>query len=352
MTPDELWDEVVGQEAAVQQLRAAVGSPVHAYLLSGPEGSGRRAAARAFAAELLSAGEGDEERERTATLVASGTHPSLFTFEREGASLSVEQADAIVGRAALAPPVGTRQVILVEDFHLAGDAAAKLLKVIEEPPSTTFFVLVAEELPPELATIASRCVRVEFTAVPASTIAARLVADGVDREVAEVVSVASGGSIARARLLVRDPAVEERRAAWYGAPDRLDGSGNAVATVVDELLELVEGVLEPLSEQQAEEEERFLAQFEAAGMDVPRGQRAALEARHKREARKVRTDELRAGLAVLVSRYRDALAAGGSAEDFVEVAGSVQELCDALTFNPNARLALEALFVDLPRPRG
>lgn len=352
MTLDELWDEVVGQDVAVHQLRAAARSPVHAYLLAGPEGSGRRAAARAFAAELLSEGLDENGRRRTASLMATESHPALFVFEREGASLSVEQAGAIVGRATLAPPEGLRQVILVEDFHLVRDAAAKLLKVIEEPPPTTFFVLLAEELPPELATIESRCVRVDFTAVPVAAIEERLVTDGVDRQVAAVAAVAAGGSLARARLLVRDPALEERRAAWYGAPERLDGSGHAVGVVVDELLDLVEGVLAPLSEQQAEEVERFLAQYETAGMDVPKGQLSTLEQRHKREARKVRTDELRSGLAVLVGRYRDALAGGGPAGDFVTAAESVQQLCDSLTFNPNARLALESLFVGLPRLQG
>lgn len=345
----DLWDEVVGQDVAVQQLRAAVRAPVHAYLLTGPEGSGRRAAARAFAAELLSAGLDEAGIERAHHLVAAEAHPALTVVEREGASISTEQAAEVVRRANLAPPEGERQVILLVDFHLVSAAGPKLLKTIEEPPPTTFFVILADELPPELATIASRCVQIPFAAVPLDAIAERLVRDGVERDVADAAAAGAGGSLARARLLARDPALRARRDAWYRSAERLDGSGNAVASVVDELLELVVGVLEPLEEQQAEEMERFLASFTSAGLEVPKGQLGVVEKRHTREQRKVRVDELRAGLAVLVARYRDELAAGGSAEDFLTVATRVQEACDALVFNPNEKLLLQGLFVSLPR---
>lgn len=345
----DLWSEVVGQDLATAQLRAAASSPVHAYLLVGPEGSGRRAAARAFAAALLVEGQDGDAARRTVELVAAESHPSLFVFEREGASLSVDQADEVVRRASLAPPEGDRQVIVLDEFHLVRDAGPKLLKVVEEPPATTFFVLLAEELPPELATIESRCVRIDFTAVPVAAIVERLVADGAARDVAETAAAAAAGSLARARLLVRDPAVTERRDAWYAVPGRLDGSGNAVTAAVDDLLRMIDGVLEPLAEQHAEELERFVAGFESAGLDVPKGQLSTLEKRHKREQRKVRTDELRAGLAVLVGRYRDELVRGGSSEDFVAVANRVQELCDSLTFSPKESLALQSLFVSLPR---
>lgn len=345
----DLWSEVVGQPIAVEHLRAAARSPVHAYLLVGPEGSGKRAAARAFAAELLSAGLDEAGRQRAHRLVAAEAHPSLTVVEREGESIDRDQADEVVRRSNLAPPEGDRQVIVLVDFHLVSVAGPKLLKSIEEPPASTFFVVLAEELPPELATIESRCVRIDLTAVPAPAIADRLVADGVQPDVAEAAAASAGGSLARARLLARDPEVAARRDAWYRAPERLDGTGHTAAVLVDELLALVEGVLAPLAEQQAEEMERFLAGFESAGMDVPKGQLATVEKRHKREQRRVRADELRSGLGVLVSRYRDALVAGGSAEDFVTVAQQVQQLNEALTFNPKESLALQALFVSLPR---
>jgi DNA polymerase III subunit delta' len=345
----DLWSEVIGQAPAIGQLQAAVRSPVHAYLLVGPSGSGKRAAARAFAADLLSEGQDAAGTDRTRRLAAAEAHPSLFIVEREGESIDAKQADEVVRRSSLAPPEGNRQVIVLVDFHLVTVAGPKLLKSIEEPPPSTFFVVLVEELPPEMETIASRCVRVDLSGVPASAIAERLAAEGFDSEVAEAAAGAAGGSIARARLLARDPGVRARRESWYRAPERLDGTGHAVSVAVDELLEAVEGVLEPLAAQQSEELERFVAGFESAGLQVPKGQLQAIEKRHKREQRKVRMDELKSGLAVLVGRYRDAVRDGGSAEDFVAVADEVQAVCDALTFNPRESLALQALFVSLPR---
>ena len=349
MGPDALWAEVVGQDAAVAQLQAALTAPVHAYLLVGPEGSGKRAAARAFAAELLAEGLDDDGAERARHLAGTETHPAMHVVERQGATISVEQADEVVRQSSLAPPEGNRQVILMVDFHLIGVAAPKLLKSIEEPPPTTVFVILAEELPPELVTIASRCVRVDFAAVASAARADRLVAEGIDPELASVAAAGAGGSLTRARLLARDTGVAARREAWYRAPERLDGSGAAACAAVDELLGLIDGVLEPLAEQHAEQMEAFIARVEAAEGKAKKGDLDQLEKRHKREQRRVRTDELRSGLGVLVSRYRDALSAGGSAEDFIEAADQVQQVSDNLVFNVKESLALQALFVSLPR---
>ena len=85
------------------------------------------------------------------------------------------------------------------------------------------------------------------------------------------------------------------------------------------------------------------------GAKVRKGDLKAMEARHAREQRRLRTDELRSGLATLAARYRDAAAAGGSTEAFVEVAGRVQALCSGLSHNPREQLAVQALFVSLPR---
>jgi DNA polymerase-3 subunit delta' len=91
--------------------------------------------------------------------------------------------------------------LLLDEFHLVKDAGPKLLKTIEEPPAGTFFVVLADELPPELITIASRCVRVDFDALTAPLIAARLVDEGVGLERADEVAAFAGGDLDRARLL-------------------------------------------------------------------------------------------------------------------------------------------------------
>ena len=109
-------------------------------------------------------------------------------------------------------------------------------------------------------------------------------------------------------------------------------------------------MLEPLSERQEAERVEFEARSEMIG-GARRGDAKRLEARHNREQRRVRLDELRAGLATLVGRYRDELVDGGSAESFITAADAVQALCDALPHNPRESLALEALLANLPRLR-
>lgn len=343
----DLWEEVVGQEAAVAQLRAAVESPVHAYLLVGPPGSGRRAAARAFAADLLTRGLDPEQVERGRRLVAMEAHPSLTVVERVGQAISAEEAREVVRVANMAPPEGEVQVLMLLDVHLLREAGPILLKSVEEPPPGTIFVLVSEELPVELATIESRCVRIDLNPVPAERIVDRLVAEGVDRECAELAAASAGGDLARARLLARDDHLAARRELWSSAPDRLDGTGAAISEVVEELIASIDEVVEPLQAQQAEELEELTERLETYGR-VTKAATETVTARHKREQRRVRTDEIMAGLRAVTDRYRRAMVEGGDPEAFIAAADAVQALCDDMRFNPNERLALLALFAALP----
>jgi DNA polymerase-3 subunit delta' len=345
--PDDLWAEVVGQDAAVAQLRAAVASPVHAYLLLGPEGSGTREAARAFAADLLADGLDPDAAAVVRRQVAAEAHPSLTVVERVGPSISAAQMRDVVVRANMAPPEGERQVVVLVDFHLAASVAPILLKTLEEPPPSTVFVVLAEELRAELETIASRCVRVGFAAVSESVIRDRLVAEGVDPEAAAIAAAGAGGSMTQARLLGQDPNASARRDRWYSIPERLDGTGATAAALVDEVLAATEELAVPLTERQAEERAEFEERAGLVGGRVATERKALLD-RHKREQRRVRTADLRSGLAALVARYRDALIDGGDPDQFVAAADAVQELADALVFYPNETLQLQALFVGLP----
>lgn len=350
-TLEGLWQRVPGQEEAVRQLRAAVAAPTHAYLITGPAGSGKREVATAFAAELLARGHDATTRETIAARVAAGDHPGLIVVEREGPFITAAEARTVVERASRSPLEGDLQIILMVDFHLVRDAAPMLLKSIEEPPRTTMFVLLAEDLPRELETVASRCVVITLDAVPEDVLVERLCAEGVTEPTAREAARAAGGSLTRARLLARDPRVAQRRELWYSVPERLDGRGSRVCEIVDELLASIEDLKGPLAELEAEELAALEARAATSGSEVRKGELTRLKERYKRTARRMHTDELRVGLGVLVSRYRDALVAsptaGGAA--FVQAASAVQELCDNLTFNISDELALQALLLSLPR---
>ena len=118
----------------------------------------------------------------TCRRVREGTHPDVIFFEREGAALSIDQAREVSRIAVRSSLEGGRQVVVLPDLHLARDAVPALLKTIEEPPLHTVFIALAEFVPPELVTIASRCVRVEFRPLTDQEIAGALVADGVPEE--------------------------------------------------------------------------------------------------------------------------------------------------------------------------
>ncbi len=240
-------------------------------------------------------------------------------------------------------------VFVLTDFHLVAQAGPTLLKAIEEPPASTVFIVLADEITPDLVTIASRCTIVEFPPVPPEAIAAQLEAEGVPTEVAEVAARAAGGDLDRARLLASDPQVVARRQLWFGAPDRLDGTGHTAMSLADELLATLDEVAEPLQARHADELEELDAAEQTLGERRP-GERKRMQERHQREERRVRTDELRAGLAALTDRYREGLAAGGDAAAFTAAAGLVQGVCDALVFNPRERLQVESLLLHLPRP--
>jgi DNA polymerase-3 subunit delta' len=227
-----------------------------------------------------------------------------------------------------------------------------LLKTIEEPPPGTFFVILAESVPPELVTIASRCVRIDFALVPEDRLVETLVESGVDVAVATDAARASGGRVDRARLLAADPELRARRAAGEAVPGRLDGTGAAASVVAGDLLVLVGSAgTGPLLARQAGE----VAELEErAAITGERGLgRKDMEERHRRELRRLRTDELRSGLAVLEGVYRnraaDAVSASsrGGARAALEAAAVVQAVAQSVERNPNEALLVQALMVRL-----
>ena len=343
----DAWDEVVGQPRAVARLQAAVPAPVHSYLLVGPRGSGKRAAARAFAGDLLSAGRPESEARRIRELAAVEAHPDLIVVERAGASIDVSQARAIVERASRSPIEGGRKVLVLDELHLLDQrTGGVLLKTVEEPPDGTFFVILAEEVTPDLVTIASRCLQVPFSAVPDAAVEQRLVAEGIDAAVAAEVASFAQGDLGRARLLATDERLAMRRETWRLVPSRLDGTGSTVAALTDELRAVIDDAQAAIDAAHQAEREEHDARVERYGS---RGAGTAeLVKRHRREVRRFRTDEVRMGLAELSRRYRDAVTAAPRPGPLVSGLDAIQRAGEALIRNPNEELLLQALLLRLP----
>jgi DNA polymerase-3 subunit delta' len=181
--------DIRGQDRAIQRLRAALagGKVHHAYLFTGPAGSGKRATAMALAAALncrVSPGEGCEECDSCAK-IAQGIHPDVITLEREGAAQIVPIESIrqnVIARVALPPHEGQVRVFFIEEAStvaLQPAAASALLKTLEEPPARTMFVLATVAPDQLLPTIRSRCQRVSFVPMVGDDAEASALADQI-----------------------------------------------------------------------------------------------------------------------------------------------------------------------------
>ena len=355
--PVDPWSEVVGQSRAVAALTAAVVSPVHAYLLVGPPGAGKRAAAAAFAGELIVAADerADADPPRAARhrrLAARDEHPDVFVLSPTGNSLRrEEEVSQLIVEASRTPVEGTRKVLVVDRFHTAtAAAAAALLKPAEEPAEAVVWVLLTEQVLPEHVTIASRCNRVDFGPVPDDQVAAVLSAEGLATdERADLVAAAAAGNLHRARVLAADESVAARRQAWWSIPDKLDGNGATVAQLVAELRSMIDDAAAALTERHRAEIvslDKREKQFGVRGSG-----RRDIEAQHRREHRQFRTDEIRFGLATLTTRYRDQIASRpdpAADRRAFQAIDRLRATAESLIRSPNEPLALQALLLDLP----
>jgi DNA polymerase-3 subunit delta' len=357
----ELFSAVIGQPRAVAALRAAARRPVHAYLLVGEPGSGPRSAVRGFAAALLCPDAGCAQCD-TCRRALAGVHPDLVVAERTGAALEVDDARRLSSLASRRPLEAQRQVLVVADAHLAERAAPALLKTLEEPPAATVFVLLADDVAPGLATVASRCVEIAFPPVRPDTIAAWLMDRGMDPERARLVADGAAGSVERARLLAEDPGFADRLALWRSVPARLDGHGAVAGALARELLAATDQALTPLRREHEAELAALEEDAKAMGERAVPGRKEVLDRQH-REERRWRTDELRIGLGVLARAYRDRLADSlvsdpasrrmmrrpDEARAYQRAVALVTESAAGLRRNAQETLLLEALFVRLAR---
>lgn len=310
-----VWDDVVGQDAAVATLRAAASDPArmtHAWLVTGPPGSGRSTAARAFAAALQCERGGCGTCQAcTTTLV--GTHADVTYLTTERVTIRIDEVRDLVSAAARSPSQGRWRVIVVEDAdRMAERTTNVLLKAIEEPAAHTVWVLCAPSPQDVLITIRSRCRAVTLRVPPPAAVAELLVRrDGVDPAVALACARAAQSHIGLARRLAQDPAARQRRTAVLAIAHRIRGVGDAVLAA-GELVELAATEAKSATEERdgAERAELLRALGVPDGEAPPlklRGQVRDLEADQKRRATRRQRDVLDRAMVDLLSLYRDVL---------------------------------------------
>jgi DNA polymerase-3 subunit delta' len=336
----DVFSELIGQEIVVDQLSRAVAAAaagagaMHAWLFTGPPGSGRSVAARAFAAALL-CGRGGCGECPACRQVHAGTHADLLLVRPDGLSYGVRQTRDLVLKAATAPVSGRWRIVLFEDADRATEQAANaLLKAIEEPAPRTIWLLCApyaDDLP---TTIRSRCRLVTLRMPPTAAVAGMLESEGISPELALTAARAAQGHVGRARRLATDPAAAGRRADVLQVPADVGSMGQAfkAAAALVRAAELeAEAVTEELNEPEKDALRRAFGEG-STGKGVATALRGGagamhdLEARQKSRATRLKRDSLDRALLDLAGYYRDILAVQLGASVELANAGRADEL--------------------------
>ena len=378
-----VWIDVVGQVEVVDVLAEAVQHPdsmTHAWLFTGPPGSGRSVAARAFAAALQCERGGCGQCQACHTTLA-GTHADVTIVAPDGLSFGVKDTRELVRTGSRKASGGRWQIVIIEDAdRLTDQACNALLKAIEEPTPRTVWMLCAPTIEDVLPTIRSRCRLLTLTTPSTPDVAAFLVrTDGVAEGLASYAARASQGHIGRARALARDEATRNRRHEVVTIPARLTSLGacmNAASNlheVTKEEADLITGELDSKDK----------ADLDTAYGVVERGRRpreyapalSAMEKAQKTRAKRRHLDVVDRSLMDLVSVYRDAVSIAVGAPGALvneEIRPDVEKVVRAATpelnlrrigwvfdareqmleFNVPVPLALESMMLALKVPEG
>ncbi len=322
-----VWAELVGQERTIATLRRAVDAEAHAmshaWLMTGPPGSGRSNAARAFAAALQCPRGGCGQCTECRTAL-SGAHPDVTLVRTEQLSIGVEEVRELVRRAAMSPTLGRHQVLVVEDADRVTERGADaLLKSIEEPAPRTVWILCAPTVDDVVATIRSRC-RLLTLQTPSVAAVATLLErrDGIDPPLAAYAARVAQGHIGRARALARDEAARNRRHEVLQIPLRLNGLGACLTAAADLVAACAEESIAATGALDARERASL---EEALGFGTkgarPRQAAAAmkeLEDQQKARAKRLQRDAIDRALTELTGFYRDLLSVQtGSGADLI-----------------------------------
>jgi DNA polymerase-3 subunit delta' len=340
MTQDGVFGDLIGQEIVVDQLQRAVAAAasgagtMHAWLFTGPPGSGRSVAARAFATALL-CGQDGCGRCAACRQVRAGTHPDLLLVRPDGLSYGVKQTRDLVLKAAAAPVAGRWRIVLFEDADRATEQAANaLLKAIEEPAPRTIWLLCApyaDDLP---TTIRSRCRLVTLRTPSTNAVAQTLEGEGVPAELALTAARAAQGHVGRARRLATDSAAAGRRTDVLKVPGQVATMGQAfkAAAALVRAAELeAEAATEELNEPEKEALRRAFGEGStgkgvAAALRGGAGAMRDLEERQKSRATRLKRDSLDRALLDLAGFYRDVLAVQLGADVELANASRAEEL--------------------------
>lgn len=311
-----VWEELVGQESAIEALSRAATDPdamTHAWLLTGPPGSGRSVAARCFAAAVQCPQHGCGECRECRT-AKEGSHADVDVVATSGLTIGVDQARDLVRLGSLRPSVGRWRVIIIEDAdRLTEQAANALLKIIEEPVSRTVWLLCAPSLDDVIVTIRSRSRHVRLRTPPADQVADLLVRrDGIDPAMASYAAHAAQSHIGMARRLARDEGARIRRRDTLALAGKIRTVGEALGAAED-----LSGIADEESgsaatERDARERAELLERLGAdpsARTQPPavRAQLTQLEKEQKTRATRMARDVVDRSLIDLMSVYRDAL---------------------------------------------
>jgi DNA polymerase-3 subunit delta' len=365
--PGTLSEATEHQPRARLALGAALSSgPTHAYLFRGPRGSGKRAAARAFAAELLAAAADDPEDVRRRALLDPSPHPDLVWLAPRGAQHLVEEVrEQVIRAAAYRPFEGGRRVFVIEAAEALRDESQNaLLKTLEEPPPFAFLLLLSAEPELLLETVASRCQAVDFAALPVTAVEESL-AESTDPDQAAAAARLAAGDPERARFLVSERGAEIRAQAEACVGAALAGDVSGAPW---------RGLLAGAEEEGEDAEAAVRAALEEAAKEGVKWTAREINDEAKRAGRRRRTEVLDLGLELCGAWLRDLAAIGADAPDVVFNRDRMEQLGEQarqldplraragielvldtrrrLELNVSEELALEALVYRLERELG
>lgn len=348
-----VWASLVGQKHAIETLQRAVAGQgmTHAWLFTGPPGSGRSNAALAFAAALQCERGGCGVCQACQTALA-GSHSDVSVTRTETAVIKVDGIRQLVMRSALAPASHRWQVMVIEDADRLNEHSGNaLLKVIEEPTPRTLWLLCAPTVEDVLPTIRSRCRTVVLSTPSAVEVADFLTTrHGVDPAVAAYAARASQGHIGRARALAVDEATRNRRREVVSIPAGLTSLGacmNAAANLVDIAKLETEAVGEQINSRERDELDAvYGTERKAKSSRAYKAAMSQLAESQKQRGKRRTLDVVDRCLMDLVSVYRDVIAVqAGAAGDLVneEMRGELSGVARQSTPEQNLR-RIDAVF--------